>query len=247
MVNEKIKRLEVLLDFAYQPIVELKSEQVIGYEAFLRGVENLSFHTPTEFFDRAYLENVLYYCDLELREKAIVKIKDRMKRKGNKLFYKYDCRTLEMDCCYKSKTKALLRKYDIQNDNFCFDFQPNQKKEAAGDLSDWVLLHFILSSRQDGFQFCLDDHQLSLRGGNVPELSARSNYIKIDSRILSLAKDSFQTFEAVSHLLWYARAKRVKTIAMRIETEMEYEMCRELGFEYAQGYYLGKPSVDFRY
>ena len=39
------------------------------------------------------------------------------------------------------------------------------------------------------------------------------------------------------------RSQPVKVLAEKIETEAEYEMCRELGFDYFQGFYFSRPKI----
>ena len=43
-----------VLDIAFQPIVDIHTGRVFGFEALTRNVHALGFSSPTDFFDRCY-------------------------------------------------------------------------------------------------------------------------------------------------------------------------------------------------
>ena len=43
-----------LLDVAFQPIVDIHTGRVFGFEALTRNVQALGFGSPTDFFDRCF-------------------------------------------------------------------------------------------------------------------------------------------------------------------------------------------------
>ena len=47
----------------------------------------------------------------------------------------------------------------------------------------------------------------------------------------------------IRHYVSYMRPYNVKLLAEKIETHEEYELCKTLGFEYFQGYFLSRPNV----
>jgi len=46
----------------------------------------------------------------------------------------------------------------------------------------------------------------------------------------------------VGTLVRLTRELGIETIAEGIECEEEHEYCKDVGFDYAQGYYFGKPA-----
>ncbi|MBC7135015.1 MAG: EAL domain-containing protein, partial [Oceanibaculum nanhaiense] len=65
--------LQDKIDYAFQPIVNIRSGTCYGYEALLRGAETIGFTSIQQLFDHAYTENLLHKADILLREKAIAK------------------------------------------------------------------------------------------------------------------------------------------------------------------------------
>jgi EAL domain-containing protein (putative c-di-GMP-specific phosphodiesterase class I) len=70
-------------------------------------------------------------------------------------------------------------------------------------------------------------------------LKIRAPYLKIDRAYVS---DENFVKEAVA----VARSIGAKTIAEGIETREQYEMCRESGVDYFQGYWIAKPMLSQR-
>lgn len=71
----------------------------------------------------------------------------------------------------------------------------------------------------------------------------RPNHLKFDRRIitgLDVADPSRRRF--VQSLIHGVQDLGILALAEGIETQGEYEVCRELGFETAQGFYFGRPE-----
>jgi len=83
-----------------------------------------------------------------------------------------------------------------------------------------------------GYMVALDDfiYDESLR-----ELVELADLIKIDI----MALDRTQLHEHVELLKNFD----VKLLAEKVETQEEYELCKELGFDYFQGYFFCKPKI----
>jgi c-di-GMP-related signal transduction protein len=86
--------------------------------------------------------------------------------------------------------------------------------------------------KERGVRIALDDY--IHRDGNDPLLEM-AEYVKIDLR----AQDREATRELVTEL----RKWDVKLLAEKVETEEELKFCRELGFDYFQGFFLNKPEI----
>jgi len=86
--------------------------------------------------------------------------------------------------------------------------------------------------KERGVRIALDDY--IHREDNDPLLEM-AEYVKIDLR----AQDRDATRELVTEL----RKWDVKLLAEKVETEEELKFCRELGFDYFQGFFLNKPEL----
>jgi len=83
-----------------------------------------------------------------------------------------------------------------------------------------------------GYIIALDDYIYNPAHAPLIELA---DIIKID--LMALSKE--QLIEHVTALKQYG----VKLLAEKIETHDEFIMCRDLGFDYFQGYFLSKPQL----
>lgn len=74
-------------------------------------------------------------------------------------------------------------------------------------------------------------------------VEARPHYVKFDIglvRGIDMADES--RLQMIRTLVKMVRDLDIKSLAEGIETEAEASMCRELGFQLAQGYYFGRPA-----
>ena len=83
-----------------------------------------------------------------------------------------------------------------------------------------------------GYRIALDDFELEDDTDGLVELA---DIVKLDFRALDEQ-------QLVSHTRELKSRGRL-LLAEKLETQDEFELCRELGFEYFQGYFLAKPKV----
>lgn len=88
----------------------------------------------------------------------------------------------------------------------------------------------ILAGR--GYRIALDDFELCSENEALVDLA---EIVKLDFRSL----DEQQLREHTREL----SRRGCRLLAEKVETQEEYEFCRELGFELFQGYFLAKPKV----
>jgi EAL and modified HD-GYP domain-containing signal transduction protein len=86
--------------------------------------------------------------------------------------------------------------------------------------------------KEEGFQLALDDHEYDPA---YEELYGIVDIVKIDLLQTPSPK--------LAGMVEKFRPYPVKLLAEKVETREEYGLCRDLGFEYFQGFYFAKPSV----
>ena len=97
---------------------------------------------------------------------------------------------------------------------------------------DEPFLNALRKLRADGYKIALDDF---IYHPDLRPLVALSKIVKIDFRVLSRERIR----EHVAALQEY----KVALLAEKIETPDEFELAKELGFDYFQGYFLCKPHI----
>ncbi|NOT31120.1 MAG: HDOD domain-containing protein [Planctomycetes bacterium] len=97
---------------------------------------------------------------------------------------------------------------------------------------DEQVIEGLKSLRQRGFKIALDDFDCETE--RLP-LLALADIVKLD--ILGLEEQKVrERFELLKPL-------GLKLLAEKIETREQFELCRDMGFDYFQGYFLAKPNV----
>ena len=75
-------------------------------------------------------------------------------------------------------------------------------------------------------------------------LKLRPAYVKIDMALITgIANDSVKQ-NIVRNLISYFGGTEVKTIAEGVENKEDMTLLIEMGIDYLQGYYLGRPSFE---
>jgi EAL and modified HD-GYP domain-containing signal transduction protein len=85
-----------------------------------------------------------------------------------------------------------------------------------------------------GFKLALDDFEHS--STNSPLLDV-ADYVKIDIQALDTAK-----VKEMAKLV-KSRSKSIKLVAEKVEKQSEFNACKEMGFDYFQGFYFAHPET----
>ncbi len=214
---------------AVQPIVNLRTGQVVGYEALVRGPQGSDWATPDAIWRQARRERL----SRELEDtcwRIALQAGGRLLAPGQWLFVNVDLR------------------HDggpgrLDGDGPTWDKVAVEVSERQNMIGNGRALRSIQKWREAGHLIVVDDYctgHASL--GTV--LAVQPDMIKID-RFLVAGMDTDPrrrvAVEAVSDLM---KQMGVTVIAEGIETVGELEALREMGIEYGQGFLLGRPSAE---
>ena len=94
------------------------------------------------------------------------------------------------------------------------------------------IVEAVTKLAHDGFTIALDDF---IYDESLQPLVDISNIIKIDLMALDDG-------ELEAYVIKLADGK-LKLLAEKVETQEEYDRCKELGFDYFQGYFFSKPQI----
>ena len=97
---------------------------------------------------------------------------------------------------------------------------------------DEALIASVKKLKEQGYTIALDDFIME---EHLKELVELADIIKLD--VLDLSADVIKS--RVEQLAPFS----VKLLAEKIETHETFTICKELGFDYFQGYFLSKPNI----
>ncbi len=237
-VPERWQQAIDLLDYAYQPIVNIHTGVAVGHEALLRNYREAGFDSIHEVFDNASKEKVLFRVDLALREKAIRKYAERGFYDKATLFFNIDNRLLGMTDYVPGYTESILDRYNLHAGNVCFEI--SERHDLAGSVDAAVIL---AQYKKQHYKIAIDNFGTGYCGLRLLYQSD-VDFIKIDRTFIKdLDKDSKKKL-FVSSIVNIAHILGITVLGEGVETEGELLACGKVGCDLVQGYLIQKPTTD---
>ncbi|OHE64475.1 MAG: hypothetical protein A2413_16190 [Treponema sp. RIFOXYC1_FULL_61_9] len=226
------------LRFALQPIVNIHSGAVYGFEALLRGFEAAGFAEIPELFDAAFKDGVLYALDYRLREKALTLFRDLDCRKGAKLFYNLDNRVTEMPDYSPGNTMLLLERLGLEPSSIVFEVSERH------EFSDYAAARKVLSQyKNQDFRIALDDFGAGFSGLQLLYF-AEPDVLKIDRFFIDGLDANPRKRLFAERIVSLAHLMGLHVVAEGVETEGEFHACRKIGCDLVQGFLVARPTLD---
>ncbi|SFH98483.1 EAL domain, c-di-GMP-specific phosphodiesterase class I (or its enzymatically inactive variant) [Tindallia magadiensis] len=218
----------------FQPIVSLRTGEVLGYEALSRGPVDSSFYRPDYLFEYAHRIGEVWKLDLLCREKAIDNGSRFIGKK--KLFINIDPLSIRDPEFQRGFTKQKLKEFQLN----CADIVMEITEKTA--IKDYAAFNEMLNSyREQGYSVAVDDAGSGYSGlRTVAE--TRPEYIKIDMELVRNVDKDRLKWELLKSIRTFSFSAGIQLIAEGIETIDECKKLIELEIDYGQGYWLGKPE-----
>ena len=225
-----------MLHPVFQPVINLAEHSIYGYESLIRGPLDTPLHTADTLF--AAVQTDQQRIDLELKAAQVGVNRFTEMRGRGKLFINLSASVLVH---YFLRVGAdhfpdLLRETELPLSSIVIELTEHERIAHLTDLGRAVDI-----LRHQGVEFALDDFgdgrsSLRLWSEIRPEIVKIDRYFTkdIDSHAHKL-----QTFKALMHI---SDVFDTRLVAEGIETAEELEVIRDLGIDYAQGYFLGRPA-----
>ncbi|MFH1262617.1 MAG: GGDEF domain-containing phosphodiesterase [Pseudomonadota bacterium] len=229
--------LEEQVTTVYQPIVRLKDGEVTGYEALSRGPKNSEIEAPIILFTLAEETGLVFELDRLCRKRAIVNAKG--KERGKKLFVNTLPNLIYDPDFEASQFARFLESNDMPIDDIVFEITERNAIDQYSHFKQAISYYTNV-----GIAIAIDDV-----GAGYSSLEAimeiKPRYVKIDASIIRGASASTGKREMIKALCALSQSIHAETIAEGVETKEDLRVIKELGINYAQGYYLAKPGPPF--
>ncbi len=228
---------EVDFYHVFQPIVELRTKEVHGFELLLRSEQ---FKNPEHFFQYAKEQNQLLQVDMQSIKKALLTLKkDNLSLQEIPFFINVFPSTL-MDPLFYDHLEAILYELHLQPNVIVFEISEAEK------VSDLTILKTVVERlKKKGFYIALDDIGKG-ESSLVSLLEIEPDIAKVDryfAKDLSTSSKKQRLIELMVKLL----GKETMFILEGFETEADLNVAKSLGVEYGQGFFLGKPNSIHHY
>lgn len=225
-----------MLDFdftmAFQPLVDLSSQAVYGYEALVRGLDNASAYS---IISQVNQKNI-YRFDQTCRVKAIALAAQASLTKRLSINFMPGA-VHRPDICIKTTLEA-ARQYQFPIELITFEVVETDNIEDTSHLKG-IIDHY----KQIGFSTALDDFGSGFANLNwLADLTP--DCIKLDMNLIRGIHLTKRKQVIVSALAKLAAELEIMVVAEGIETREERDCMAELGIMRQQGFYFGRPALE---
>lgn len=241
-ITELNELLETLINnrlcVQFQPIVDLASARIHGYEALIRGPKNAILNKPGALFKTADKARLVSWLDVACQEKCFEEAARHNVRE--RLFVNMDAEGLAFLHLADRSLAAAALEAGIAPRNVVLEIT---ERQAVDDFPR--LLEYVEWLRGQGFMLAIDD-----AGNGYSSLEAiaemRPDYIKVERSLVRSLRNSGMRRALLGALARLADHIGTAIVAEGIETRDELTAVIDAGVAYGQGYYLGRPNDLFK-
>ncbi len=217
-----------------QPIYDIRSGEIFGYEVLARIREGERYMAAGQFIEVAESLGMAYKIDHIVLSKGL-KAREKLGLWDKRFFFNLSTHSL-----FNGNYITLIESHYARH--------PQQKKEGITiEILEREAIHnvkglmeIIERLKAKGITFALDDFGSGF-SSFVYLKYFYTEYIKIDGEFVKniTVNDKDRIF--VKHINEIAQEFGKKTIAEYVEDEETLELLTEIGVDYVQGYYYGQP------
>ena len=219
----------------FQPIYDIKKDMVCKYEVLMRIKNGEEYLSPFPFIQIAEENNLIETVDLIILEKALSYKNISDPKDIIEFSFNISGKVLNDDE-YLIKVVEIIMNHNIKPENIVLEITETQSIKNLDSLAS--IMH---TYKKSGIKFSIDDFGTAF--SSIQYLKQiPADYIKIDGSFIRDINDKKENFYLVQSMLNMSKAFKMKTIAEFVESEQILNTISELGIDYAQGYYVGKPK-----
>lgn len=223
----------------YQPIMSLKNERLVGFEALVRWQPPSGpLIYPGDFIDILEETGMIVPLGLFVMEKACIQCREWSESMGfgSEL-------TMSINLSSRQFAQADLV---TQIERILSDTRVNPKQikieltESSTVENPERAIEIFTNLKQLGVQISLDDF-----GTGYSSLGYLHRFpidiLKIDRSFVSRMMENPENLQLVATILALARGMRMEVVAEGIESKEQSEKLRQMGCDYGQGYFYSRP------
>jgi len=236
MILEALSRKQFVPYF--QPIMNIKTMKIEAYEVLTRIVVGDRVIAAAEFIETAEGMGAVGKIDYQLIDMAFSRVRE--KNYTGYLFLNLSPKALILNE-FMPTVRRFLTDYHIDPSKMVFEIT---ERDTVKNLS--LVEHFVHDLKGEGFRFAIDDFGAGY--SSYQYLKTFSvDYLKVDGEFIRNMGENGSTEKAiVKSIAALAENLGIKTIAEYVETSAILGQVESTGIDYAQGYYIQRPSPDLQ-
>lgn len=217
------------MPYVFQAIQNVKTKSTYGYEALLRPEDGTN---PRDYINMRMMMGGSHQLEVDTFFNA-AKTFSELKIPGYLFVNSLPNEWLDY---HEAKAFADLYGNDLISRIVVENLEyPYISRDAWYNKQRFMLRH--------GMQCAIDAFGAGLNNDFTAVLFYNPHIVKISSAVIHEFTEDPQRVEYVKTVIGMLKDKDAKVLAEGIETVVEYEMLKEFGIDYAQGYYIGMPGI----
>ncbi len=231
MIKRAIESKNIICHF--QPIVDNKTLQIQKYESLARLIdENGKTISPYFFLETAKKSKYYPIITSLVLESAFL----ALDRTDKKISINLSALDIEKRSS-RNEIYRLLERHSQKASRVVFELLEDENVKDFEQIKS-----FIANIKEMGVEIAIDDFGTGY--SNFERLlDYRPDILKIDGSLIKNIETSKLSRSVVKTVVSFAKEQNIKTVAEYVENERIFNIIKDLGIDYSQGYYFGKPEI----
>jgi len=225
----------------FQPVLDLKNKTITHYETLIRMIGNDGkLIEPNNFIPVAEKMGLIHDIDLWVVNRAIDILHELPEKHKNTSFNINLSSHAFQDTALLPLLKEKLANTGIDAGRITFEIT-----ETAAIANFSQTREMIMNIRELGCRFALDDFGSGFSSFNyIKEFPV--DYLKIDGAFISNLLHDQVDQTLIKSMIEIAKKLNKKTVAEFVESKKVLDLLIQYGADFAQGYFIGKPSSELK-
>ncbi len=231
MIKEAIRSSKIVSYF--QAIVDNQTKEIVKYESLVRLInEEEQVISPYYFLETAKKSN--YYSEI-----TNIVLENSFKILKN-CTVDISINLSSLDIEQRSMRRRILSLLEANKKDASRVVFELLEDESIKDFN--IVKKFIIEVKKYGVKIAIDDFGAGY--SNYERLlDYEPDLLKINGCLIKNIEESDYSYSVVKSIVAFAKEQNIQTIAEYIENEEIYKIIKELGVDFSQGYYFGKPRL----
>ena len=216
----------------YQPIVDTITKKIVKYEVLARIKDNAKYISPYEFMRAAEVSGLQTALTKQMIQKSFKYFAGSSTAFSINIT-KYDLLEGYLIRFLKQKTTM----YHIDASNVSLEILEDIAIESDAEIVKQINL-----LAKEGYIIAIDD--FGVESSNISKLAdLNASYIKIDGSFIKDMDVNETHLKIVESLVYMAKKLDLEIVAEFVHNEAIYNIVKDLGIKYSQGYYFSEPKI----